>query len=67
MSHLTFPSGNQKMLVELTVKEAWVLSMGAHFRDQPELESAARKKVREKMETILFSPTSKWEYHLLEM
>lgn len=67
MSHLTFPSGNQRLLVELTVKEAWALSTGARFREQPELESAARRKVREKMETVLFSEPPKLEYHLLEM
>ncbi|MBE1445598.1 hypothetical protein [Paenibacillus sp. OAS669] len=62
-----FPSGDHKMLVELTVKEAWALSMGTHFWEQPGLAAAARKKVRETMEAHLFSEQTKVDYHLLEV
>ncbi|WP_036746451.1 hypothetical protein [Paenibacillus sp. UNC451MF] len=67
MNHLTLPLGNQKLLVELTIKEAWALSAGTHYNEQPQLASNARKKVRESMETFLFPHNQKLEYHLLEM
>lgn len=39
------PHGDEKVLIELTVKEAIAL-MGIHFHEEPEVLHSARKKVR---------------------
>jgi len=36
------PFGEQKLVVELSLKEALALSSGAHFRQQPQLAASAR-------------------------
>jgi hypothetical protein len=39
------PHGDEKVVVELTVKEALALA-GIHFHEEPELLHRARKKLR---------------------
>ncbi|MFE5323834.1 hypothetical protein ACFQ88_34655 [Paenibacillus sp. NPDC056579] len=67
MSYLYIPKGNQKLTVELTVKEAMAISSGVHFRENPRLAAEARKKVREQMDSLLMPQSIQLQYHLLEV
>ncbi|AEI39317.1 hypothetical protein [Paenibacillus mucilaginosus] len=60
-------NGEQRIMVELTLKEAMALASGIHFHAQPQIAAGARRKVRSKLETILLPEADKLAYQLLEV
>lgn len=54
-SNVTIPQGEEKILVELTVKEALALSSGAMFNKQSKLAADAKRKVRRELEHKLIA------------
>jgi hypothetical protein len=66
MTPFAIPQGEQKITVELTIKEAIALS-GMRFNQQPQLMVSARKKIQGILNQKLFVDTDKLHYHHLEV
>ena len=49
MSGVKVPQGEEKVMIELSVKEAIALT-GVKFHEQPDLVTSARRKVKETIE-----------------
>ncbi|MDF2722402.1 MAG: hypothetical protein K0Q59_2077 [Paenibacillus sp.] len=47
---LEIPNGEEKVLVELTIKEAMALSGGIRFRPESKVALSAKKKVQKVLE-----------------
>ncbi|WP_426451182.1 hypothetical protein ACP26L_03730 [Paenibacillus sp. S-38] len=67
MISLGSPKGEQRIMVELSLKEAMALASGVHFHAQPQIAADARRKVRSKLETSLLPEADKLSYQLLEV
>lgn len=50
--HVMVPQGNEKITVELTLKEAIALT-GVKFNEQPDLATNARKKLKQSVQSKL--------------
>ncbi|MEI7027238.1 hypothetical protein WBG83_16215 [Paenibacillus sp. y28] len=66
MKEITIPNGEQKITVELTLKEALALTGGARYGQQNEVVLNARKKLRRTVEETLIPEHSNIDYHVLE-
>ncbi|MFH5181261.1 hypothetical protein ACHHV8_00640 [Paenibacillus sp. TAB 01] len=67
MDSVMIPFGEQKLVVELSLKEALALSSGAHFWQQPQLAASARRKLRSQLEKQMLPGSDKIHYHALEV
>ncbi|MCZ8523937.1 MULTISPECIES: hypothetical protein [Paenibacillus] len=65
MNNSRIPNGEQRIMVELSVKEAMALASGVHFHAQPQIAADARKRVRSKLETYLLPKADTLAYHQL--
>jgi hypothetical protein len=54
-SQVKIPKGDEKITIELTVKEAIALT-GTRFYDQPEVMFEARKKLKHKLDSVSAEP-----------
>lgn len=64
---LFIPQGNEKITVELTVKEAMALSSDVRFNQDRKLLAGAKAKVRRSLESKLMTGQEKLSYHALEL
>jgi len=53
-SEVRIPQGDEKIMVELTVKEAMALGEGVLFHQHRSLKAQARKKIRRELARKLF-------------
>jgi len=58
--------GEEKVMLELSLKEALALASGVRFNNDLRIAAEARKKVRKTIETMLLPETGKIHYQLLE-
>ncbi|WJH35093.1 hypothetical protein MJA45_22435 [Paenibacillus aurantius] len=66
-SQVTIPQGEQKVTVELTVKQAMALT-GLRFNQNPDLAADARRQLKKSLErTLLHSDNNKVHYHELNL
>ncbi|TVY09740.1 hypothetical protein [Paenibacillus cremeus] len=65
MNGLKLP--NDKVTIELSVKEAMALAAGVRFHEQTRIAAEARKKVLSSLESILIPESNKIHYQLLEV
>ncbi|CAG7646776.1 hypothetical protein ACFQI7_24150 [Paenibacillus allorhizosphaerae] len=66
MDDITVCHGEEKVTVELSLKEAMALAAGIRFNNDPRVAVEARKKVRKTIETMILPETGKIHYQLLE-
>ncbi|CAG7626695.1 hypothetical protein PAESOLCIP111_02841 [Paenibacillus solanacearum] len=66
MNDMTLRHGEEKVMLELSLKEAMALAAGVRFNNDLRIAAEARKKVRKTIETMLLPETGKIHYQLLE-
>jgi hypothetical protein len=66
-SQVRIPQGDDKITVELTVKEAMALSTGVRFNQNRKLKSDAQTKIRLSLEQKLIHDTDKISYQALDL
>lgn len=66
-SEVMIPQGEQKITVELTVKEAMALSEGVRFHQHRSLKAQARRKIRRELANKLFPGVDRIHYSALEL
>ncbi|WP_284643945.1 hypothetical protein [Paenibacillus silviterrae] len=63
---MRIPQGNEKLTIELSLKEAMALASGVRFHEQPGLLAEAKRKLRSQMEQLLLPESDKLHYQLIE-
>lgn len=66
-SSVIIPHGDEKITVELTVKEAIALSGGVRFLQGKDILTGARRKVKQTLEQKLLTETKQVDYSTLEL
>jgi len=66
MDSIMVRHGEEKVMLELSLKEALALASGVRFNNDLRIAAEARKKVRKTIETMLLPETGKIHYQLLE-
>jgi hypothetical protein len=67
METISIPKGNDKLTVELSLKEAMALASGVRFAEQPSLLAEAKRKLRHQLEDLLLPEAGKLRYELIEV
>jgi len=62
-----FPQGEQKVTIELTLREAMALGEGVQFYGDRELATRARRKIRRELARQLIPGYDRIHYSSLEM
>ncbi|MFK7691180.1 hypothetical protein [Paenibacillus sp. HJGM_3] len=66
-SEFQFPNGEEKITIELTVKEALALSAGERFVPNSHVTVSAKRKLRKELEHLLIPESDKVHYSSLEL
>ncbi|MDF2959927.1 MAG: hypothetical protein K0S39_1662 [Paenibacillus sp.] len=67
MSGVNIPHAEEKLVIELTVKEAMALGGGVNFWEHPQLAAQARKKVKSTLEQHLIPGSNRLYYHAIDL
>jgi hypothetical protein len=65
-SQVRIPQGDDRITIELTVKEAMALSTGVRFNQDRKLKSDAQSKIRHSLEQKLIPHSDKVPYQSLD-
>ncbi|MFD0680575.1 MULTISPECIES: hypothetical protein [unclassified Paenibacillus] len=67
MNKASIPRSDEKLTIELTVKEAMALGSGVNFWGDPLLAAQARKKVRASLEQLLIPGNHRLYYEAIDL
>ncbi|MDF2668979.1 MAG: hypothetical protein K0R67_1285 [Paenibacillus sp.] len=66
-STFEIPNGEDKIMIELTVKEALALSGGSRFLPKSNVALSAKRKLRRELEHKLLPESEKIHYYTLDI
>ncbi|MDF2813840.1 MAG: hypothetical protein K0Q81_40 [Paenibacillus sp.] len=66
-STFEIPNGDEKIMIELTVKEALALSGGSRFQPASLVALSAKRKLRRELEHKLMPEAEKIHYYTLDI